>query len=231
MRALLALLLVAWTAAPARAEASGSLESRVADAVAAEVRARMGAGAQVSVGHVEVTVRSGLSGSVGVSLVPTARLGAPVEFSIIGANAAGRGTYMGRGRAEVTVLVPHAVTARTITHGTVLASSDVSEVFGAPGNVPLQRLPTIEKLSGATLRRDVTDGEVVTAQHVVLPPAVKAGDVVTARAFIGPVEVIGELTVMDSGAEGATVRVVNRESKKEMRARVVRAGVVEVLHE
>jgi len=231
MRGLLALLLVAWTAGPASAEPAGSLESRVAAAVAAQVRARMGADAQVSVGHVEMAVRSGLSGSVGVTLAPSARLGAPIEFGIIGAGASGRGTWMGRGRADVTVSVPHAVTARTITRGTVLASADVSEVIGPPGNVPLQRLPTIGKLSGATLRRDAADGEVLTAMHVVLPPAVRAGDVVTARAFIGPVEVIGELTVMDSGAEGATVRVVNRESKKEMRARVVRSGVVEVLHE
>lgn len=231
MRGLLALLLVAWTASPAVAESTGSLESRVADAVAAEVRARMGTNAKVSVGHVEISVRNGLSGSVGVTLAPTARLGAPIEFGIIGAGASGRAAWMGRGRADVSVTVPHAVTARTITRGTVLAAIDVSEVLGPPGDVPLQRLPTIEQLSGATLRRDAADGEVVTAQHVVLPPAVRAGDVVQARAFIGPVEVIGELTVMDSGAEGAVVRVVNRESRKEMRARVVRAGVVEVLHE
>lgn len=231
MRALLALLIVAWTASPASAELAGSLEARVAQAIAAEVRTRMGADAQISVEHVEVTVRKGLTGTIAVSLPPTARLGVPLEFGIVGTSASGRGAWMGRGRADVIVTVPHAVTARTITHGTVLTDADVTEVFGPPGNVPLQRLPTVGKLQGATLRRDAGDGEVVTAQHVVLPPAVRAGDVVQARAFIGPVEVIGELTVMDSAAEGATVRVVNRESKKEMRARVVRAGVVEVLHE
>ena len=64
MRALLALLFVAWTASPAHAGQTGSLESRVAEAVAAEVRARMGADAKVSVGRVEVSVRRGLSGSV-----------------------------------------------------------------------------------------------------------------------------------------------------------------------
>ena len=71
----------------------------------------------------------------------------------------------------------------------------------------------------------------LVAVSVTLPPAVRVGDVVQAQASIGSVHVMGALTVLDNGAEGAVVRVVNRESKREVRARVVRAGVVEVLHE
>ena len=95
------------------------------------------------------------------------------------------------------------MTARTITHGTVLPIRPMSEAFGAPGNAAATPADYRSRV-GATLRRDVTDGEVPTVQHVVLPPAVKA-DGWRLCAFIGPVEVIGELTV-ESGAEGATVR-------------------------
>jgi flagella basal body P-ring formation protein FlgA len=240
MTGLLSLLIVTCAAStalaqtPARtpAEMPGvSLELRVAEALAAEVRMRMGVDAVVVVGHVDVAVRGNAHGSLGVSIAPDARLEAPVEFGVLAAGASGRAAWMGRGRADVRVMVPHAVAARTINRGTLLTAADVTDVTAAPGPVLLRRLPTAASLVGATVRRDTAGGEVMTAQHVTLPLAVRAGDVVQAWASIGPVQVIGELTAMDSGAEGVIVRVVNRESRREMRARVVRAGVVEVIHE
>ncbi len=232
MRQLLALLLVACAASSALAQTgTTSLESRVAEALAAEVRSRMGPSALVSVDHVEIAVRSRVEGSVGVTIVPDARLDAPIEFGIIGPGSSGRAVSIGRGRAIVQVLVGHAVLSRTVTRGTVLTASDVADVVGPPGAVPVRRLPTATGLVGATLRRDAASGEVVTVQSVTMPPAVRVGDVVQARASIGSVQAMGALTVLDNGAEGAIVRVVNRESRREVRARVIRSGVVEVIHE
>ena len=232
MRHVLPLLLVACAASSALAQAGiTSLELRVADALAAEVRSRMGVSAVVSVDGVEIAVRSRVEGSVGVTIAPDARLDAPVEFGIVGRGPSGRAVSIGRGRANVQVSVRHAVAARTATRGTVLTAVDVAEVVGPPGSVLVRRLPTVSGLVGATLRRDAAGGEVVTALSVILPPAVRVGDVVQARASIGPVQVMGALTVLDNGAEGAIVRVVNRESKREVRARVIRSGVVEVIHE
>ena len=208
-----------------------SVEARVAAALTTELQARMGAQAVVSVEHVDVAVRGQIVGSLSVTIAPDARLDAPVEFGIVGIGASGHAAWKGKGRADVHVSVPHAVATRTISRGTLLAAADVSDVVGAPGPVALRRLPVASSLVGATLRRDAAAGEVVTAQSVTLPPAVRAGDVVQARALVGSVQAIGELTVMDSGAEGVIVRAVNRESRREVRVRVVRAGVVEVLHE
>ena len=191
----------------------------------------MGASAVVAVEHVEVTVRGHAEGSLGVSIAPGAHLGAPVEFGIVGTGTSGHAVWIGRGRADVQVSVPHAVVVRTLHRGTALTVADVSEVVGDPGAVPVRRLPTVAGVVGATLRRDAVGGEVVTAQSVTLPPAVRVGDVVQAQASIGSVHVMGALTVLDNGAEGAVVRVVNRESKREVRARVIRSGVVEVIHE
>ena len=232
MRQMLALLLVACAGTSVLAQTgTASLESRVADALEAEVRSRMGASAVVSVDHVEIAVRSRVEGSVGVTIAPDSRLDAPVEFGIVGPGRSGRAVSIGRGRASVQVSVSHAVAARTVTRGTVLTASDLADVVGPPGAVPVRRLPTVAGLVGATLRRDAASGEVVTTQSVNLPPAVRVGDVVQARASIGSVQVMGALTVLDNGAEGAIVRVVNRESRREVRARVIRPGVVEVIHE
>ena len=232
MRQMLPLLLVACAASSALAQADvPSLESRVADALAAEVRSRMGMSAVVSVDTVDIAVRRRVAGSVGVTIAPDARLDAPIEFGIIGPGPSGRAVAIGRGRAIVQVSVSHAIAARTVTRGTVLTAVDVAEVVGPPGAVPVRRLPTVAGLVGATLRRDAAGGEVVTARSVTMPPAVRVGDVVQARASIGPVQVMGALTVLDNGAEGAIVRVVNRESRREVRARVIRPGVVEVIHE
>ena len=232
MRWVLPLLFVAHAASPAFAQsATTSLETRVANALAAEVRSRMGVSAVVSVDELEVAVRRRVEGSVGVTIAPDARLDAPIEFGIVGPGPSGRAVLIGRGRAKVQVSVSHAVAVRTLTRGTALTINDVAEVFGPPGAVPLRRLPTADALVGATLRRDAAGGEVVTTQTVTMPPAVRVGDVVQARASIGSVQVMGALTVLDNGAEGAIVRVVNRESKREVRARVIRSGVVEVIHE
>lgn len=232
MRHLLPLLFAACAATSVLAmPATASLESRVADALATVVRSRMGASATVSVDQVDIAVRSRVEGSVSVTIAPDARLDAPVEFGIVGPGSSGRAVSIGRGRANVQVSVGHAVLTRTITRGTVLTAGDVTEAVGAPGAVMLRRLPTAAGLVGATLRRDAASGEVLTTQSVVMPPAVRVGDVVEARASIGSVQAMGALTVLDSGAEGAIVRVVNRDSKREVRARVVRSGVVEVIHE
>ncbi len=154
-----------------------------------------------------------------------------MAFVVIGAGANGRPVHVGRGVAIVSVSVPHAQAIRTLTRGTVIAAADIADVVGDPGVVPMRRLPTARELVGGTLRRDVIAGAVVTQQSATLPPAVRAGETVSAVAAVGSVQVTAELTALDNGVEGSVVRVVNRESKRELRARVIRTGVVEVIHD
>jgi len=231
MRTTLTLAALMWALPVLAQEPAASVESRVARALAAEIRTRMGANAEVSVGNVQVTVRGDAAGSLAVVPSPNARLDVPVDFSIVGVGSSGRPAQIGRGRADVFVTVPHAQTARTIARGSVLAADDLIDITGDPGDVALRRLPTARELVGATLRRDVAGGQVLTLQAAAMPPAVRAGDNVQAIARVGGVQVTAELTAMDTGAEGAVVRVVNRETRRELRARVVRKGVVEVIHD
>lgn len=235
MTRLSALLVLVLVAAPLRAQvlqpAGAEVRTRVADALLQDVRARLGAEASVALGRVDVSVRGDVRGSLAVVVAPQARLGADVEFTVVGAGTNGRPTQVGRGRAQLFVSVPHAQVAKTLPRGAVLTADDLVDITGEPGDVAIRRLPTMKELLGATLRRDAVSGEVLTLQDAVLPPAVKAGDTVQAVASIGPVQVSAELTALDNGATGALVRVVNRETRRELRARVLRAGVVEVIHD
>lgn len=230
-RVLLLLLVVAFSRVAAAQPAGPSLESKVAAALAEQLRARIGASAVVSVDRVDVSVRRGEYGSVSVVPAPRARYGEPVEFGVVGAGASGRASFIGRGRATVRVVVPHATVSRTLPRGTVLAEDDMRDVLGTPEAIALGPMPTRSALVGAVLKRDLAEDDVLTFQGVTLPLAVHAGDLVQARATIGTVSVTGELTALESGAEGAIVRVVNRESRKALRARVIQPGVVEVIHE
>lgn len=230
MTILAPLLVLAAVTAAAQPLPAG-VEQQVAAALGAEVRSRLGVEASVTVEWVHLSLREGVSGTLAILPAPQAQLGVPLAFVVIGTGAKGRPVQVGRGTAQVTVRVAHAQAARLLTRGTVLAASDLVEVVGDPGQVPLRRLPTVRDLVGGTLRRDMAAGGVVTHQTATLRPAVRVGETVQAVASVGAVQVTAELTVMDNGAEGAIVRVVNRDSHRELRARVVRAGVVEVMHD
>ncbi|MGE3957532.1 MAG: flagellar basal body P-ring formation chaperone FlgA [Vicinamibacterales bacterium] len=230
MRTVLASI-VCLAATVAAAQPVRPADDRVSSALVAELAARFGDEASIEVHRVEASMRQAGAGSIAVVPAPQASLGAPVPFVIIGTGAGGRTLQIGRGTAEVTVRVPHARTARTLGRGALLSGADLQDVVGDPGHVPLRRLPTVTDLIGGTTRRDLGEGVVVTLVSATPPPAVRAGETVQALASVGPVQVIAELTSMDNGAPGAIVRVVNRESRRELRARVVRAGVVEVIHD
>lgn len=232
MQRLLVLLVLAAGVPPVYAQApSAAAQRQVATAFVAELRSRLGSEADITIGNVHVSLREGTAGSLAVVPSPQATLDAPVEFTVIGAGPGGRPMQVGRGRADVFVSVPHVQAARTLARGSVLTADDLVSITGDPGGVPLKRLPTAKDLVGATLRRDAASGDVLTLQEAALPLAIRAGDTVQALATIGAVQVWAELTAVDNGAEGAVVRVVNRETRRELRARVLRAGVVEVLHD
>lgn len=234
MTRLVALFVLGLAAAPLQAQeqaAGAAAQARVAETLLGEMRSRLGSEATVSLGRIEVMARGDLRGSIAVALAPQARLGDELTFIIVGAGPSGKPMQVGRGRAQVFVSVPHAQASRTLARGAVLTADDLIDITGEPSGAPVRRLPTTKDLVGATLRRDVVNGDVLTLQEAVLPPAVRAGDTVQAIAAIGPVQVSAELTALDNGAAGTLVRVVNRETRRELRARVVRPGVVEVIHD
>ncbi|MBI4475685.1 MAG: flagella basal body P-ring formation protein FlgA [Acidobacteria bacterium] len=72
----------------------------------------------------------------------------------------------------------------------------------------------------------------VSAQPRVRPArVVRSGEVVVTRAVIGGVEATGSALAQQSGALGDVIRVINRESRRSFKGRIVAPGQVEVLNE
>jgi flagella basal body P-ring formation protein FlgA len=226
-----AAVVLAWAVAlPTALFGEPSIEPRVEAAIMAAVRDRMGPEATVGVGLADLSVPADVTGELAVVPAPDARIGGLVDFTVIGTGGDGRARQIGRARAMVWVVVPHARATRLLSRGTVLAEGDVTAVTAEPGRVPLKRLPRAEAFIGSTARRDLAAGEVLTSQSAPPAPDVRAGDQVQALLSVGAVVVTANLTAVDSGTTGAMVRVVNRDSRRELRARVLGPGMVEVLH-
>jgi flagella basal body P-ring formation protein FlgA len=92
-------------------------------------------------------------------------------------------------------------------------------------------LPTVDGLVGAKALRPLAAGTAVQASFVQVRRIIEPGDKVTAVAGAGAIEVTATLVAADGGGIGDVIRVVNPETRRYVRARIVRSGFVEVMHE
>jgi flagella basal body P-ring formation protein FlgA len=70
---------------------------------------------------------------------------------------------------------------------------------------------------------------VVTSGHIVVPPAVRSGDEVTAGVTIGRVHVTAPAVASGSGQVGDVIYVLQPGRRTRLKVRVVDVGVVEVV--
>jgi flagellar basal body P-ring formation protein FlgA len=129
----------------------------------------------------------------------------------------------------VFVAVPHARATRGLSRGETLAAEDLADRAAEVGAVLLQRLPQSGELVGARVLRDVLADEVVTRSVAAVRPLVQSGDAVAIRARSEGVVVQAPGVATQSGDPGETIRVVNRESRRTVKARIVAPGTVEVI--
>jgi flagella basal body P-ring formation protein FlgA len=239
---------------------SAAIDARVTAAIIDAVRTRMGDEVEVSVSDVIITGRV-TGTSLVATPVATARSGQPVLFALSEASATGarhtltcgdsggaRHTLIqnesrcawhqtaprrrvGAATAIVGVSARHAEAVRALSKGAVLVAADLRESDGALIGVPLRRLPTVETLRGGRLVRDVGVGDVLTHQLVQPVPFVRSGDLVTVHVRIGPVAADGRAVASQSGGPGDVIRLVNPESRRSLRGRIVAPGEVEVVNE
>jgi flagella basal body P-ring formation protein FlgA len=137
---------------------------------------------------------------------------------------------VGRLGAVVQVVAPHVRTRQKIAIGDALTADALEVVRDDVGRQPLAPLPGLEAVRGLTTRKALLAGEIVTRVAAVVPALVNSGDEVVTIARVGALEVRGRAVAAQSGTLGATVIVVNPDSKKRLRARVVGEALVEVLH-
>ncbi len=193
----------------ARERVSGRAEAptSAAEAIRASVLARLG-------GDVVVTVLS--TGIADQSLAftearpdPTARLGAPIRFTLLRAGAMPLHTV-----AEVRVIATYLTATRAIARNQAVADDDVVEVRAEVRAVPLRPLPGRRDVRGARALRPIAVGATILPGWVVGRRAVEPGDRVTVVAVTGAVEVTAELVAADGGHVGQLIRVVNPDTRR-----------------
>lgn len=154
---------------------------------------------------------------------PAGRLGRAIRFRLVPA----RGSRV-LATATIRVVGPYVVTRRDLARGATIAPDDVEAVTTEVQNAPLRRLPTAEQVIGSRVLRPVAGGTVVLPGSVAVRRAVEPGDRITAVAIAGDVRVSAELKATDGGEAGDVIRLVNTDTRRTLRGRILREGLVEV---
>lgn len=202
-------------------------EETPAELIRLAVIERMGEGVEVA-----VTAVDGLTGADVVRVFrearpdPSARLGRPIRVTLVPEK--GTATVV---TATVRVIGDRVVVRRAVSRGATVEADDVELVRAELVGTPIRRLPTLDEVTGARALRPIAEGAIVLPGFVLVPRAVDVGDRVTVVASVGAVQVTGTFIASDSGAVGDLIRVMNPDTRRYVRGRIVSKGVVEVIYE
>ncbi|MFI5179179.1 MAG: flagellar basal body P-ring formation chaperone FlgA [Vicinamibacterales bacterium] len=232
--AALAALLVVMVSARVSADAA---EASVDRAIVAAVRQRMGADVEVIVESLRIFIQGGasmtcVSGRCQAVPDPAARLGGTIRFALVvteGPAAAPRVVRAGTAEARVRAIAPFARAVRLIARGEDLTGALLATTRGELPGAPLRRLPSADDIVGSRALRDIAAGERVSASMIAAEPAVRSGQDVTAVSRTAGLEVSATLVAAESGAPGSIIRVVNRDSRRTLKARVLSPSHVEII--
>lgn len=214
--------------APAWAQATADVDAAVAVATQA-VREAFGGDADVTLSEPVLTLGLDAVAPARAVAEPSSRTAGPVRFVLYAAGDA-MPRRVGRLTARVDVRATHLRVRQRMPARSAVGPADVEVVRADIGRLAFASLPLIEALSGAVTRKALLEGEVITSLVLGLRSLVTSGDEVVTVARIGAVEVRGRAIAAQSGRFGETVIVVNPDSHKRLRARVVADSRVEVLH-
>ncbi|MEW6321191.1 MAG: flagellar basal body P-ring formation chaperone FlgA [Acidobacteriota bacterium] len=201
----------------------------VAAAIIEAVETRVGTGFDVQVES--LTARLAKRG-VAVAAVPApgARLGQPARFTLVtAAPASGRPARVGDAVATVRVTGAMVRAAVPIARGQAIDRRLFVVQAGDAGRAPIAALPTPAQLIGAEAARDIRAGELLAPPAIRPAPLVESGQLVVTVATIGAVGVEGRAVASQRGVLGQTIRLVNPDTRRLLRGRVVGAGRVEVM--
>lgn len=229
MRACL-LCLIAMAALPVAASQPDA-DTSVRDAIVAAVRERMGNEAEIRLDALRVSAGTPLP-VVQARPDPGARLGGTMRFNLATASGTGAApAWSGSARADVYVAVEHLHARRAIARGTTLSEADVERAWHEVEGGPLRPWPTGDLIGRSRAIRAIGAGSCIPRTSLAIVPLVQAGRPVQAIARVGDVQAEARLVAADNGDLGSIIRVTNPQSRRTIRARVVSAGVVEVLHD
>lgn len=160
---------------------------------------------------------------------PGSRTGGPVRFVLYATEGTVR-ARAGRLTAVVTVSAPHVRTVAAQPAHAVIDAHAVVAQDGPVGRIVFGALPAYDDLAGRRLRRAVPADTVLTMTAIAPTAMVRSGRDVVTVARVDGLEVRGRAVAVQSGDLGDVVLVVNPDSRKRLRGRVVGPATVEVLH-
>lgn len=213
-------------------QAQTPLEERVAVALQDAVRARLGNEVEAHVSDVRVqwtaATADGALPDVVARLEPNQRLGRPMRFLVFERS----NPHRARGAAQAALRVRMRVmrTTRAVARGALVTSSDVVEVWAEPTGMTLRPLPRAAEVVGAQATRDIAVGVTIAPTMIRQLPLVHRGDEIVARASVGGIHVTGKAIARQAGRLGDVIRVINPDSGRALRGRVVGPREIEVEH-
>jgi flagella basal body P-ring formation protein FlgA len=218
------LLTVMLAGLPARQQPAPAVTA--AHAMRAAVAERLGSSRAIAITVDAVELPAGIDNAF-IAAVPDpgARLGGPMRFRLL--RTEGRPVT---GVASVHVTGERVVTRQPVGAGELITADAVEMKSDEWSAMPLRRLPSLDQVVGGRARRTLPAGTILIPGHVTIRRAVEPGDRVTAVAVSGVIEVTASLVATDGGEPGEVIRVINPDSRRDLRARVVKAGLVEVSH-
>jgi flagella basal body P-ring formation protein FlgA len=191
--------------------------------VRAAMLERIGAGAEVRIRSLTPLPAEGAYRDARPD--PSAVLGRPLRFTLIPESGSPVVVV-----ADLDVVVDHARARRAIARSQAVTADDLEPVRAVVQGLPLRPLMTAAALAGARALRPIEAGAIVQTAFVSAKRAIEPGDRVTAVATVGAIEVSAVLVAADGGPIGATIRVVNPETRRVIKGRIVAEGRVEVLY-
>jgi flagella basal body P-ring formation protein FlgA len=205
-----------------------STEDRVREAITDAVRDRMGETATVSVD--DLTIERGIDAdAVRAIPEPGSKLGRIIRFTL---RAAGdRLTATGSATARVRVSVPHVHPTRHLDRGEEITNTDLVAVTHEISAGPLRALPSVTAASHARTLKPIAQNACVTASAIAALPAVRGGREIVAIARVDGVEARTTVMAAENGDAGSIIRVINRQTRRALKARVLSPELVEIIHD
>lgn len=133
------------------------------------------------------------------------------------------------GRVEVQALADMVVTSRHIDRGTLISAGDLAVRKLDLAAVQGRYLSRIEDAVGKKSRITLRANAPLRSDQLEKEPLVKTGQLVTIVAENEHMRITVTGKARSAGAEGDTITVQNLNSLKELRARVIDAGTVQIV--
>jgi flagella basal body P-ring formation protein FlgA len=213
--------------APAFAQTAPETE-RARAAVLSAIQERLGPDVQIDLDRFSSRLASATTETLAATPDLTARTGRSVRFALL-TGPRGRAVRVGEATAIVRVSGPHVTARRLLAAGRVLTADDVELSSGPIDGAPLRRLATRDQALGARVLHALAVGDPIVSGAIAGVPVVRAGDRVVATVRSLGVEVSVLAVAEQNGMQDQIIRVVNPDSRRAVRARVVAKGEVEVL--